>query len=138
MRQNYIIQLKQILAKDSIPQKELAKRLGVTFATLNRWLNGHAIPHKRRIEQISRMHREIIGYAKFTKEDIHRIVKEANAFQNKKIWQSITTRQNLQDDLILEHTIRPHSSLGYRPPTPEAIQPRWNNLTKFSHNYWYN
>ena len=36
------------------------------------------------------------------------------------------------------NTIRPHSSLGYRPPAPEAIQPRWSNPPVFSHNFWYN
>jgi len=36
------------------------------------------------------------------------------------------------------NTIRPHSSLGYRPPVPETMQSRWHNLTKFSHKYWYN
>jgi len=36
------------------------------------------------------------------------------------------------------NTIRPHSSLGYRPPAPEALQPRWQNLTEFSHKSWYN
>jgi len=36
------------------------------------------------------------------------------------------------------NTIRPHSSLGYRPPAPEVIQPRWLNQPSFSHNYWYN
>lgn len=36
------------------------------------------------------------------------------------------------------NTIRPHSSLGYRPPAPESIQPRWLNQPSLSHNYWYN
>ena len=36
------------------------------------------------------------------------------------------------------NTIRPHSSLGYRPPAPEAIQPRWLNQPSFSHKNWYN
>ena len=36
------------------------------------------------------------------------------------------------------NTIRPHSSLGYRPPAPETMQPRWHDLTKFFHKYWYN
>jgi len=36
------------------------------------------------------------------------------------------------------NTIRPHSSLGYRPPAPEAIQPRWLNQSLFSHKSWYN
>jgi len=36
------------------------------------------------------------------------------------------------------NTIRPHSSLGYRPPAPETIQTRWLNLTSLSHKHWYN
>lgn len=104
MKQNYISQLKQILVAASISQKELATRLGVSFATLNRWLNGHAIPHKRRIEQIGRMHREMLGYATITNKDIRQIVNEANEFKDKKIWEVIVKYQNLQDDLILEHT----------------------------------
>jgi transposase InsO family protein len=37
------------------------------------------------------------------------------------------------------NTIRPHSSLGYKPPAPEAIQPRWiEKSTSNQHNYWYN
>jgi len=36
------------------------------------------------------------------------------------------------------NTIRPHSSLGYRPPAPETIKPRWFNSPSNSHKYWYN
>ena len=32
------------------------------------------------------------------------------------------------------NTISPQIALGYRPPAPETIQPRWLN----QHNYWYN
>lgn len=38
------------------------------------------------------------------------------------------------------NTIRPHGSLGYKPPAPEAIKPRWINqkLPSNSHYFWYN
>ncbi len=36
------------------------------------------------------------------------------------------------------NTVRPHSSLGYRPPAPETIQPRWLNQKTLSHKHWYN
>jgi len=37
------------------------------------------------------------------------------------------------------NTIRPHSSLGYKPPAPEAIKPRWiEKPPLLSHNSWYN
>jgi transposase InsO family protein len=31
------------------------------------------------------------------------------------------------------NTVRPHSSLGYRPPAPETVQPRWLNQQTLSH-----
>ena len=34
--------------------------------------------------------------------------------------------------------VKPHSSLGYRPPAPETIQPRWLNLQTLSHKHCYN
>jgi putative transposase len=36
------------------------------------------------------------------------------------------------------NTVRPHSSLNYRPPAPETIQPRWLNQQPLSHKHWYN
>ena len=101
---NYITQLKQILIAESLSQQELAKKLGVSFATLNRWLNKHAVPQKKRIEQIGRLHREVVGYSALTGKDIRQIISEASSYKKKKIWTIIESQQNLQDDLILEHT----------------------------------
>jgi len=36
------------------------------------------------------------------------------------------------------NTVRPHSSLGYRPPAPETILPKWLNQQTLSHKHWYN
>jgi Fic family protein len=101
---NYITQLKQILIAESLSQQELAKKLGVSFATLNRWLNKHAVPQKKRIEQIGRLHREVVGYGALTGKDIRQIISEASSYKKKRIWTIIESQQNLQDDLILEHT----------------------------------
>jgi len=104
MRQNYTRQLKEILAAESITQQELAKRLSVSFATLNRWLNKHSCPHKRRVEQIGRLYREVCGYASITKKDIRSTISEANKYKSRSVWQLISSSKSLQDDLILEHT----------------------------------
>ena len=112
MSKNYIIQLRQILAAESISQQELARRIGVSFATLNRWLNGHAVPHKRKIDLIDRIHRKSLDYALFTKDDAAQVVKEASEFKDARIWRAITGRQNLQDDLLLEHTYNSTSIEG--------------------------
>jgi len=39
---------------------------------------------------------------------------------------------------IQYNTIRPHSSLGYRPPAPEAVQSSWLNQPLVLHNSWHN
>ena len=43
------IQEKLVFARAvlNLSQQELAKNLGVSFATVNRWEKGHAIPSKR-------------------------------------------------------------------------------------------
>lgn len=104
MTDNYIKELKQILQTQAITQQQLAQKLGVTFAALNRWLNGHATPRMHRCEQIARLHRQIIGYQTLTQKDTNQIIKASKEFKNKKIWDFINKQSDLQDDLILEHT----------------------------------
>lgn len=41
-----IEQLQIYQLRNRIPQKELAKKLGVAFPTVNRWFNGKSIPNK--------------------------------------------------------------------------------------------
>ena len=38
--------IKQIRNDLNMSQSEFAKRLGVSFATVNRWENGHSVPSK--------------------------------------------------------------------------------------------
>ncbi len=44
-----------------LTQTELAARLGVTFAALNRWFNGKAAPRQRALERINELYRELSG-----------------------------------------------------------------------------
>ncbi len=104
MSTNYILQLKHILDSQSLTQQQLAEKLEVSFATLNRWLNKHAVPHKKRLEQISRLHREAVGYSSITAEDINGTISEADSYRKGRIWKIIESRQDLLDDLLLEHT----------------------------------
>lgn len=39
--------IKKIRGYDVTSQQELADYLGVSFATVNRWENGHAVPTKK-------------------------------------------------------------------------------------------
>ena len=103
MSENYIALLKDLL-RSRMTQKALAERLGVTFAALNRWLHGHAVPHPGRLEAIRKLHREMIGYPAYTPAKISRLIREAGRFKRKQIWKTVSQNEKLQDELVLEHT----------------------------------
>lgn len=112
MSENYIALLRQILLEKGISQVELARRLGVTFAALNRWLHGSAKPHPRRIEAIRRLHREWVAYPSVTAEELRHVIRRAESLRRKGYWGQIARRQDLQDDLLLEHTYNSTSIEG--------------------------
>jgi len=47
-----INELKQLALKNGIKQESLARDLGVTFATLNRWFNGKAVPRNKAVFKV--------------------------------------------------------------------------------------
>lgn len=56
--------LKLLREKELITQTELAKKLGVSFATINRWENGRhepTITGKRKIRDYCKKHGIVIG-----------------------------------------------------------------------------
>jgi len=53
--------LELILKLSGLTQQELAGRLGVTFAALNRWINGRAVPRPRAREKIDELYKEYSG-----------------------------------------------------------------------------
>lgn len=53
--------LELILKLSELTQQELAGRLGVTFAALNRWINGKAVPRPKAQEKIDELYKEYSG-----------------------------------------------------------------------------
>ena len=58
---NYQSQLKAILKASAWSQEELARRLGVSFATLNAWVNARSQPRAKALEAIKILHLDIVG-----------------------------------------------------------------------------
>lgn len=52
---NIIIQLEEYRLKHRITQQDLARKLGVSFVSVNRWFNGHARPQKLQVYQIKQL-----------------------------------------------------------------------------------
>ena len=112
MNINYISQLKEILAAGSMTQGQLAERLEVTFAALNRWLHGHARPQPRRIATIQKLHKELVGYPSVTHEHVQEAMGRADRLKRRALWALIAEHQALQEDLLLEHTYNSTSIEG--------------------------
>lgn len=52
---NIIDKLEEYRLKNRITQEKLAELLGVSFVSVNRWLNGHAKPQKLQVYQIEQI-----------------------------------------------------------------------------------
>ncbi len=103
MNTNYINQLKEILKASGQSQASLALELGVTFAALNRWINGVAKPRPKMLKAIAKMHRHRVGYIALS-ETLDRLLKASATFKIKNLAQRIQDNDDLRDELILEHT----------------------------------
>lgn len=112
MDKNYISQLRGILASGSYIQSTLAKRLGVSFAALNRWLNGHAKPHPRRLETIAKVYRQTVGFPAYSGKALASVVRRARALRQKGLWKLIAMNEDLQNELLVEHTYNSTSIEG--------------------------
>jgi len=55
---NLIKKLETYRLENKIPQEELAKKLGVAFSTVNRWLNGRSKPSKIQSYHIKKLLKE--------------------------------------------------------------------------------
>lgn len=73
---NYINKIREVLGKTGWSQARFALELGVTFATVNRWLNGHNQPHLSQLRQVERLYKNIIGITPLSKQEIARIIQQ--------------------------------------------------------------
>lgn len=102
--QNYINQLQEILKYNNLSQEELAQQFGVTFAALNRWIQGHSVPHRARLNKIEELHKKTVYYPSIDEKEISDIIKKAQVFKTKGIKSIIKSNEKLQEDFLLEHT----------------------------------
>lgn len=127
MPSNYIKQLKELLQEQT--QEELAERLGVSFAALNRWVNEHARPHKSNLLLIDKLYKELIAYPKLDAKAIKQIIQNTKALKRKQLWKQIQSNIKLQEELILEHTYNSNTIEGSTFTKRETEFVLFNNQT---------
>ena len=56
--------IKGLRLKTGMSQEDLARELGVSFTSVNRWENSQSKPSKLAIKQIERLHQELLDSGK--------------------------------------------------------------------------
>lgn len=89
-----------------LTQAGLANRLGVTFAALNRWFNGKAVPRNKMQEKIDELYREYSG-----KKEIPESVRDAKkgiifkkSRSHKNVVKEILNNPDILDEFLLSLT----------------------------------
>lgn len=112
MAENYIDQLRALLKIAELTQKELAQRLNVTQAALNRWLHVRAIPHPKRQLAIASLYKTLIGFKPLEAAERTRLLAKARVLRQPALWEKISRSSHLLEELLLEHTYNSNAIEG--------------------------
>lgn len=98
--------LKLIQRASGLTQEKLAAELGVSFPTLNSWLNGKSEPRKKAAEKIDLLYLRFTGQ-NVIPDNVLQSKKESIAIESKKhrhVLQMIVKRNDLYNQLVLSLT----------------------------------
>lgn len=103
--------LQQVLAASGWTQEELAQRLGVSFATLNSWVNGKSVParfaNKQAIEDVSA---EILGANDVDAKSLKELKLKAS--KQKLTAEELASNRDLLDKITLNLTYHTNTIEG--------------------------
>lgn len=101
----YISKIREILEKTGWTQTRLSDEIGVTFATVNRWLNQHTKPHPSQIRLIDKLYKEHIGIIPVNKQEIQKVLYEVDKIRNMyKAVHNIINQEQIREEFLLELT----------------------------------
>ena len=107
---DYSAQLKSILKASGWSQEDLARRLGVSFVTLNAWVNARSKPRKKAAESIRLLYFEILGADSLDVAVLHEQKAKASLLQT--TVDKIAGDQELLDVLTLHLTYNTNTIEG--------------------------
>lgn len=106
--------LKFILKISEFTQDKLSKELGVSFVTLNSWVNERSKPRKKAVEKIDSLYKELTGEKIITDSELEskkQIIKKKEK-QYKNILKIILEKQDIYDEFVLSLTYNTNSIEG--------------------------
>ncbi|MFW9878116.1 MAG: Fic family protein [Candidatus Thorarchaeota archaeon] len=124
-------QLKIIIQLSGLTQEKLAQDLGVSFATLNSWLNERSIPHKKKQEKINNLYYKYTGQKEIPKDTLSakkKIIKKKLS-EHKDIIKSIKDNPDVYDEFILALTYNSNRIEGSTLTEAETAAILFENLS---------
>ncbi len=113
------LQLKQIQHWAGISQTDLAKQLGVSFATVNSWINGKSKPRERLAEQIRQINMKYSGKGGSFSRDIDKnvsyvefLIKHNRSTLSKSMASFILKHNDIFEEFALKITYNSNSIEG--------------------------
>lgn len=106
--------LKIILKVSSLTQTELAKKIGVSFVTVNKWINGRAAPRPKMETVVNELYLEVTGQRTIP-EDYLSAKKElilSRREGHRDVLREIVENPDIRDEFILKLTYHSNSMEG--------------------------
>lgn len=123
-------QLKLIQRLSGLTQERLAQELGVSFVTLNSWINGRSTPRAKAQERIDALYRTYTGQKVVPQNVLDAkkltITKKANDYRN--ILVTILKNPDIRDQLTLLLTYNTNSIEGSTLTEPETAAILFDNV----------
>ncbi len=107
---NHHNQLKSILKASGWSQEQLARNLGVSFATLNSWVNKRSMPRAKALQTIERLYLDIVGVEEVDESTL-RIAKQS-AIKLRTTSKKIAGNKDVLDRLTLHLTYHSNTIEG--------------------------
>jgi len=122
---NHQTRLKSILHASGWSQEELARRLNVSFVTLNTWVNGKSEPRKKAQESIQELYFDIVGFDSVDQEKLDSQKQFATSLRTTA--QAITRDESVLNKLILHLTYHTNTIEGSTMTLVDTEEVLFNN-----------
>lgn len=112
-------------------QEKLAAELGVSFPTLNSWINGRSLPRARAAERIDELFRRVTGQTVIPPQALEAkkqaVTARGQTFKN--VLKTILTNQDIYDQFVLSLTFNTNRIEGSTLTEPETAAILFENAS---------
>ena len=128
---NYTKKLQLIIKLTNLTQESLAKKLGVSFVTLNSWINNRSKPRQKKLDLIDELYLKYTGQKEIPHDEMEEKKRILNNKKNdyKDIIKIIKSNIDIYEQFVLELTYHSNKIEGSTLTEDETADILFNNLS---------